>query len=1018
MSKLSLSNPDVKYRPVPFWSWNDKLDPEELRRQIREMHAQGIGGFFMHARGGLQTEYLSAEWIECVNACCDEAGKLGMNAWLYDENGWPSGFGGGLVNGLGEYYQQKYLRFEIVDVEEARKGENTIAFYSEDGTKLLGKGLAADVTGKVMRAYYLVNKYYVDNLDPKIVAEFIRVTHQHYYDTLPKELLQHMKGIFTDEPQLSRNGLLWSFVIEDAYKKEYGRDLLLELPGLGYNTPGAEAVRIRFWRLCARMFRDNFMKQIRDWCDAHGWLLTGHHVIEETCHGQLASNGAIMPQYQYYNIPGVDHLGRSVPNCVLMTQIASTSAQFGQKQILTESFALTGWNCNFSGQRFVYQPELAHGINWLCQHLQGYTLRGLRKRDYPSSCFYHQPWWNDYKVMNDHFTRIGAILAEGTTKVKTLVIHPLSSVWMQYAGNGGAPELPYYTNCLNALTKALDAFQIAHHYADELICEGYGSSENGKITIGECSYDVVVIPPVINLSSKIHEMLRVFQLSGGTVFRIENTHQPDWPFCIDGTPADDDTASWFKSLPTFADVPAAAAKLADMFPCRVTLTSNGEETTEFVSTWRDVDNLEGRGGRVHYIVNESYHQGALVHVSLPGTGPQVEVIDDQTGEFRMVNGVVAKDGRLEFDYYFGGADSGLFFVPNSPLALNPAENSRMLALEPAVRTLDTTLKLACSDDNLLTLDRCRYRVDGGEWNSTEIISLQSRLVIFKRDLDVDLEIPFQVGADFDLTTPLTLIVETPSIFRFALNGVVFEGTDLGYQFDSAFRKVAMPSALKVGENVLSMSLRYTQKQALYDKLEAAKKFETEYNTLTFETELESVYLMGQFGVRHIGETEVLPKEALRYNGTFELCPGLVGKDIDATDLVAAGLPFFAGKAALESTFTLTAEEASSLRALRFDPRGANTWKIAVNGKDVCARFWEPYIVPVAGLLKEGENTITFSLATSLRNMLGPHHLADGESYGVSTVSFNIETNFAGRRAPATVPGYCFVELGIKSAELL
>ena len=45
------------YRPIPFWSWNEKLDVEETRRQVRLMKDAGIGGYFMHARGGLLTEY-------------------------------------------------------------------------------------------------------------------------------------------------------------------------------------------------------------------------------------------------------------------------------------------------------------------------------------------------------------------------------------------------------------------------------------------------------------------------------------------------------------------------------------------------------------------------------------------------------------------------------------------------------------------------------------------------------------------------------------------------------------------------------------------------------------------------------------------------------------------------------------------------------------------------------------------------------------------------------------------------
>ena len=84
-----------EFQSVPFWSWNDKLDKDILTRQIQWMKQQGIGGFFMHARGGLRTEYMSEEWMQCVDACIKAAEEQGMQAWIYDENGWPSGFAGG-----------------------------------------------------------------------------------------------------------------------------------------------------------------------------------------------------------------------------------------------------------------------------------------------------------------------------------------------------------------------------------------------------------------------------------------------------------------------------------------------------------------------------------------------------------------------------------------------------------------------------------------------------------------------------------------------------------------------------------------------------------------------------------------------------------------------------------------------------------------------------------------------------------------------------------------------------------
>ena len=88
----SLNHPGKEYKPTPFWSWNDKLDPHEHRTQINEMYQAGSGGYFMHARGGLLTEYLGTEWFDCVEACIDEGKKLGLDSWAYDEDGWPSGF--------------------------------------------------------------------------------------------------------------------------------------------------------------------------------------------------------------------------------------------------------------------------------------------------------------------------------------------------------------------------------------------------------------------------------------------------------------------------------------------------------------------------------------------------------------------------------------------------------------------------------------------------------------------------------------------------------------------------------------------------------------------------------------------------------------------------------------------------------------------------------------------------------------------------------------------------------------
>jgi len=64
--KKDFLKPGKDYRSAPFWSWNDKLCSDELVRQVKDMKEHGMGGFFMHSREGLETEYLTEahEWTD------------------------------------------------------------------------------------------------------------------------------------------------------------------------------------------------------------------------------------------------------------------------------------------------------------------------------------------------------------------------------------------------------------------------------------------------------------------------------------------------------------------------------------------------------------------------------------------------------------------------------------------------------------------------------------------------------------------------------------------------------------------------------------------------------------------------------------------------------------------------------------------------------------------------------------------------------------------------------------------
>ena len=97
-------------------------------------------------------------------------------------------------------------------------------------------------------------------------------------------------------------------VIPAKYEERYGDDILPHLPELFYPIGDYKKTRFRFWKLITDLFAASYMKQVQDFCHKNGLKLTGHLLCEETLTTQILSNGAIMPHYEYFDIPGMDWL--------------------------------------------------------------------------------------------------------------------------------------------------------------------------------------------------------------------------------------------------------------------------------------------------------------------------------------------------------------------------------------------------------------------------------------------------------------------------------------------------------------------------------------------------------------------------------------------------------------------------------------------------------------------------------------------------------------------------------------
>ena len=89
---------DTSGAEKPFWSWNGRLDKDELIRQLHVFKEMGMGGAFMHSRVGLRSARL-------------------LEAYLYDEDRWPSGSAGGMVT-KDPKYRQNHVTMYTMPAEE------------------------------------------------------------------------------------------------------------------------------------------------------------------------------------------------------------------------------------------------------------------------------------------------------------------------------------------------------------------------------------------------------------------------------------------------------------------------------------------------------------------------------------------------------------------------------------------------------------------------------------------------------------------------------------------------------------------------------------------------------------------------------------------------------------------------------------------------------------------------------------------------------------------------------------
>ena len=978
-------------RATTFWSWNDALDPEEVRRQIREMAKGGLGGHFMHGRRGCETAYLGPDWMEAVRAAVDEGRHTDVMPWLYDEDCWPSGACSGRVYAGREAYQQKYLVFEEINPATWEPAERTVAVFQAtrrgDGydhfRRLDDPRRACRILlkeGEALLAFsYRLNEY-ADTFCRDATEAFLKRTHELYRESVGHEFGRAIPGIFTDEPCYGRAGhrVPWSAELVKFFRRSCGYDLLDHLPELFFAVGDFRKTRFDFYQNATRLFLLAWTLPVFQWCDRHGLQLTGHFMAEDTLRSQVEWIGAAMPHYEYMHIPGIDHLGRGLGSPILVKQASSVAAQLDRPRVLSETFGCSGWGVSFDDLRWMAEWQFALGVNLVCTHLSAFSLRGSRKRDFPPSLHYHQPWWPYYYLWNDYVARLLTALTAGKAVADVLVLHPISSAWAEYSplDHQAVDELDA------ALSDLVDAVLATHadfHFGDPFILERHGKVLKHQVCVGSCRYRVVVVPDATNLRKGVLRLLKRFRQSGGRIVFAGRV-----PGLVDGAPSDEviRLAKRCVRAPVSTARGRAGLRRA-LAPQLEVLRAGGKDADSVVAQWRQA----GRDS-IFFFLNTDPERGVKAKIRLPASGTAF-LLDPDTGGACRVE--ARKAGRrLTVLHTFGPRESALYVVSKDAAARRAATGS---STKPRrVKRVRGRWRLRRNDPNALVLDVASWRTDEGAYSKPmPIMDIQHQLVRAGSQEVVHLRLEFECAMPQLKGRRFELVLEQPEAFEMWIHGMRTPLADAGPWWDRALRRIDLTPFVRRGKNVIELRRPWhigERKRAVL----IGRATGWDAASAVPDVELETAWLVGDFAVEFSKGSRAAPRRSRWLQGQ----PRLVEEPVTTTgrDLVRNGYPFFSGRMTLEKDVVLSGSP-SAQAVLELPAFEAVTATVRVNNEEAGTVWKTPRAVPVGALLRAGRNRIAITLTTSLRHVLGPHHHAEGETWWVGPRSFAGATGWFG-----------------------